>query len=148
MTAEGKALPDTPHWLQEMPVTWDVGQGTLLHFWQGECQVHKLCALVPHGQLDQEDRRGHLQVEAVLQHLRLTHRGFGGEIDGHEALKLLPKAVCGGAGALLSLSPGHLQPVEALVDFDQLVVQPAQSIPAQIKTRRKERTKEAMQTTS
>lgn len=106
--------------------TWHVGQCTVLHLRQREGQLQWLRPMVPHSQLHQQHCHGHLQVQAVLQHLRFCHRRLGGEIDGHQALKLLPEAVSSGAGALLSFSPCHLQAVKALVYLYHLVVQPAQ----------------------
>lgn len=116
------------HCLQKVSVTWNIGQRTALHLWKRKPQIYKLGSLVSNRQLDQEDSHGCLQVEAVLQHLWLSHGCFGGQIDSHEALKLVPKIVRCGAGALLGFPPCHLQPVKALVYFDHLVMQPGQTI--------------------
>lgn len=132
MTKEGFTFqgdPGKPQWLQTGssqagPLTWHVGQGAIA-VGQREGQLYGLGALIAYGQLNKENGHGHLQVEAVLQHLRLSHGSLGREIDGHKSLKLLTQAVSCGARALLSISPGDLQPVQILVDFYHLIMQPA-----------------------
>lgn len=80
--------------------------------------------MVSYRQLHHKNCHGHLQVQAVLQHLWLCHRCLCGEIDGHQAFKLLPEAVSSRARTLLSFSPCYLQAVKALVYLYHLVMQP------------------------
>lgn len=105
-------------------LTWHISQRAVA-IWQRKTQLDWLGALIAYGQLNQQSSHGHLQIQAILQHLGFSHGSLGGEIDGHQAFELLTETVSSRAGTLLSVPPGNLQPMQVLVDFYHLIMQPA-----------------------
>lgn len=94
---------------------------------QGEGEWDVFRPRVPQTQLNQQSGARGLQVQAVLQHGGFGGGGLGGQINGHETLKLLPQLLRHGPPGELRLTPRPLQPVQRLVHFHHLIVQPEHS---------------------